>query len=62
MARNGKTKVTKGVVYVDSKGKRHVLNKEEFRALMLSLATRAKANKDIAEELPPNTEEKEEEG
>lgn len=59
MARkNGKTKVTKGVVYVDSKGKRHVLNKEEFRALMLSLATRAKANKDMAE----TTVETEEEG
>lgn len=36
-------KVTKGVIYVDKKGKRHLLNREEFHQLMKKLYRKAKA-------------------
>ena len=41
----GKTTVTKGVVYTDENGKKHVLNKEEFLAKMNRLAVKSKAKK-----------------
>lgn len=41
----GKTTVTKGVIYTDENGKRHVLNKEEFLAKMNRLAAKGKAKK-----------------
>lgn len=39
----GKTTITKGVRYTDSEGKKHLLNREEFRKLMEKLNRRAKA-------------------
>lgn len=42
----GKTIVTKGVIYTDKDGKKHVLNKEEFLAKMNRLAAKGKAKKD----------------
>ena len=42
----GKTTVTKGVIYTDENGKKHVLNKEEFLAKMNRLAAKGKAKKD----------------
>lgn len=47
MAKGGITRVTKGVIYVDRDGKRHVLNREEFHALMCSLARKAKAQHEM---------------
>lgn len=35
--------VTKGVIYVDRDGKRHLLNREEFHKLMEKLNRKAKA-------------------
>lgn len=37
------TTVTKGVIYVDKDGKRHLLNREEFHNLMIKLNRKAKA-------------------
>ena len=42
----GKTTVTKGVIYTDKNGKKHVLNKEEFLAKMNRLAAKEKDKKD----------------
>lgn len=42
----GKITVTKGVIYTDENGKKHVLNKEEFLAKMNRLAAKGKAKKD----------------
>ncbi len=42
----GKTTVTKGVIYTDKNGKKHVLNKKEFLAKMNRLAAKGKAKKD----------------
>lgn len=41
----GKTTVTKGVIYTDKDGKKHVLNKEEFLAKMNRLAAKGKTKK-----------------
>ena len=41
----GKKTVTKGVIYTDENGKKHVLNKEEFLAKMNRLAIKGKAKK-----------------
>lgn len=38
------TTTTKGVIYVDRDGKRHLLNREEFHNLMVKLNREAKAN------------------
>lgn len=37
------TTTTKGVIYVDKDGKRHLLNREEFNKLINKLNRRAKA-------------------
>ena len=42
----GKTTVTKGVIYTDENGKKHVLNKEEFLDKMNRLAAKKKKKKD----------------
>lgn len=42
----GKTTITKGVIYTDKDGKKHVLNKEEFLTKMNRLAAKGKAKKD----------------
>ncbi len=43
----GKTTTTKGVIFVDKEGKRHVLNREEFARLIKKLANKAKVNHSI---------------
>lgn len=45
----GKTTITKGVIYTDKNGKRHVLNREEFLAKMNVLAAKGKVKKDSEE-------------
>ena len=45
----GKTTVTKGVIYTDENGRKHVLNKEEFIAKINSIAIKGKAKKDSEE-------------
>lgn len=49
----GKTTTTKGVIYTDRFGKKHLLNREEFNTLMRRLARRAKAehNMRVIEEI-----------
>lgn len=37
------TTTTKGVLYTDKDGKKHLLNREEFHTLMVKLNRRAKA-------------------
>lgn len=47
MARSSKVTVTKGVVFTDDKGKKHVLTKKEFMTKMRSLAAKSKAKSDF---------------
>lgn len=43
----GKTVTTKGVIYVDRFGKKHLLNREEFDHLIRRLARKAKIEHDM---------------
>lgn len=54
MARSSKVTVTKGVVFTDDKGKKHVLTKEEFMTKMRSLAAKGKAKNDFEKGMRDN--------